>query len=126
MFASTRRFLVFSLLGPALGIALALLMDLMAGRGIVFEEGAFLTFMFSLGVSIVTGPVDGYLAHVIPQPLRAPLSAVVGATTATFLVLWVMGGRPIPPETLMKIAVFGAMCMGLCSLLSGPSRDELN
>ena len=97
---------MFSLLGPALGIASAVLMDLIAGRGIVFEEGAFLACMFSLGVATVTGPVDGYLAHVVPQPLRAPLSAVVGAATAAFLILWIMGGRPIPSQTLMKITFF--------------------
>jgi hypothetical protein len=124
MFASLRRFLVFSLLGPALGIASAALMDLIAGRHVAFEEGAFLACMFSLAVSAVTGPVDGYLAHVIPQPLRAPLSAVVGAATAAFLLLWIMGGRPIPSETLTKIALFGAVCMGACSLLSGPSRES--
>lgn len=122
MFASLRRFLVFSLLGPTLGIASALLVDMIAGRRIAFEEGAFLACMFSLAVSTVTGPVDGYLAHVIPQPLRAPLSAAVGAATAAFLMLWIMGGRPIPSETLTKVALFGAACMGVCSLLSGSSR----
>jgi hypothetical protein len=103
--------------------------DLIAGRRIVFEEGAVLELVFSLWVATITGPVDGYLAHVIPQPLRAALSAVVGATTATFLILLILGiggERPIPSEILMKIASFGAVCMGLCSLLSGPSRDELN
>ena len=75
---------MFSLLGPALGVASAALIDIIAGKRLVFEEGAILAFMFSLGVSIVTGPVDGYLAHTIPQQLRAPLSAVVGAELRLF------------------------------------------
>lgn len=114
---------MFSLLGPAFGIASAALIDLIAGRRLVFEEGTILAFMFSLVVSITTGPVDGYLAHVIPQPLRAPLSAVVGAATTAFLLVWI-ARWPIQPQTSMPIVLAGAVCMGLCSLLSGPSRDE--
>ncbi|HZE56104.1 MAG TPA: hypothetical protein VE111_22855 [Bradyrhizobium sp.] len=115
---------MFSLLGPALGIASAALIDLLAGKRLEFDEGTILAFMFSLGVSIVTGPVDGYLAHFIPQLLRAPLSAVVGAATAAFLLLGITR-QAIPHQALMNIALSGAVCMGLCSLLSGPSRDEL-
>jgi hypothetical protein len=118
-----RRTLVFSLLGPAFGIASAVLIDLVAGRGIRFEEGMILAFMFSLVVSIVTGPVDGYLAHFTSLPLRAPLSAIVGAASVALLLLSITR-QSIPPQTLTSVVLSGAVCMGLCSLLSGPSRDE--
>lgn len=114
---------MFSLLGPALGIASAVLIDLVAGRGIRFEEGMILAFMFSLVVSIVTGPVDGYLAHFFPLPLRATLSAIVGSATVV-LLLFSITRQSIPLQALMPIVLSGAVCMGLCSLLSGPSRDE--
>ena len=120
---SMRRTLVFSVLGPALGIASAVLIDLAAGRGIGFEEGMIWAFMFSLVVSIVTGPVDGYLAHFIPLQFRAPLSAIVGAATVALLLLSITR-QSIPPQTLTPVVLSGAVCMGMCSLLSGPSRDE--
>jgi hypothetical protein len=82
---SMRRILVFSLLGPVLGTASAVLLELGAGR--VPEEGIASAFIFSLVVSIVAGPVDGYLAHFIPFPLRAPLSAIVGAATVALLLV---------------------------------------
>jgi hypothetical protein len=118
-----RRTLVFSLLGPAFGIASAVLIDLVARRGIEFEEGMVWAFMFSLVVSIVTGPVDGYLAHFIPLPVRAPLSAIVGAATVALLLLSITI-QSIPPQALTPVVLSGAVCVGLCSILSGPSRDE--
>ncbi|MGE6057288.1 hypothetical protein ACQJ2V_28065, partial [Klebsiella variicola subsp. variicola] len=75
---------MFSVLGPALCVASAVLIELAAGR--VPEEGVVYAFLFSLIVSIITGPIDGYLAHFIPLQLRAPLSAIVGAATVWFLL----------------------------------------
>jgi hypothetical protein len=124
MLASGRRSIVFLLLGPALGVGSAALIDLAAGRRVVFEEGAILAFFFAFVVSIVTGPIDGYLARFLRQPLRAPLSAAVGGTTAAFLVVGLLGWS-VPSQGLTPIALSGAVCMGLCSLLSGPARDDL-
>jgi hypothetical protein len=121
MLISMRRFLFFSLLGPVMGVASAVIYDLIAGNTLEVDEGRVLAFLFSLGVSISTGPVDGYLAHVLSQPLRASLSAMVGATAAAFLVFVLT--KQLQP--LINVALAAAVCMGLCSLLSGPSRDML-
>jgi hypothetical protein len=121
MLVSIRRLLVFSLLGPVMGVAAAIIYDLIAGRTLEVDEGRVLAFLFSLGVATATGPVDGYLAHVLSQPLRASLSGVVGATTAAFLG-YILTHQPQP---LTNLAIAAAVCMGVCSLLSGPSRDIL-
>lgn len=114
---------MFSLVGPALCVALAVLIELAAGE--IPEEGIIWAFMFALIVSVVTGPVDGYLAHFIPFQLRAPLSAIVGAATSAFLLFSItsLTGQPMTAR-VRTIVLSGAVCMGVCSLLSGPSRDE--
>lgn len=119
---SMRRTLVFALLGPTLYVALAVLIDLTAGR--VPEEDIFWAFMFSLVVSIVIGPIDGYLAHFFPLQLRAPLSATAGAVTVAFLLFSITKGQFMSAPVWTPIVLSGAVCMGLCSLLSGPFRDE--
>lgn len=108
---------MFSLLGPALCVASAVLIELAAGR--IPEEGVVWAFMFSLVVSIVTGPIDGYLAQFIPLQLRAPLSATVGAVTVAFLLFSITRGQFMSGSLVLS----GAMCMGVCSLLSGPFRE---
>ena len=79
-----KRALVFLLLGPILGICGAILADVAAGRAINgdFGEGAVMAYFFSLVVSAATGPIDGYLARIVPIYLRVPLTAIVGATIA--------------------------------------------
>lgn len=117
MLNSIWRLLAFSVFGPAFGVASAVVIDLIAGRPFEIGEGTVLAFMFALGVSIVTGPIDGYFAHFFSQPLRASLSAVVGAASAALLVIG-LTKQAIPPQSLLNVAVSGAVCMGLCSLLS--------
>jgi hypothetical protein len=120
MLISMRRFLVLaarSLNGRRVGGHLRPI----AGNTLEVDEGRVLAFLFSLGVAIATGPVDGYLAHVLSQPLRASLSAMVGAAAAAFLVV----GLTKQLQPLINVALAAAVCMGLCSLLSGPSRDML-
>ncbi|MDH6262735.1 putative membrane protein [Bradyrhizobium sp. BR13661] len=120
---AVRRTLVFSVLGPALCVASAVLIELAAGR--VPEEGVVYAFLFSLIVSIITGPIDGYLAHFIPLQLRAPLSAIVGAATVWFLLFSLTRlTRQYMTAGEWTLVLSGALCMGVCSLLSGPSRDE--
>ena len=54
---------MFSVFGPAFGIASAAIYGLIAGRPLEISDGTMLAFMFSFGVSTVTGSIDGYLAH---------------------------------------------------------------
>jgi hypothetical protein len=122
---SLKRTYVFLSLGPILAVLGAVLADVAAGRGFPREigEGAFIAFVFGLAVSVVTGPVDGYLAHVLPLPLRVPLTAIVGATIATGLILYLIG-KAMPLHFPTPIAIIGALSMGVCSLLSHDYADS--
>ena len=120
-----KRLPVFLLLGPIFGV-------LIAFSNAVVESGRFpppdlvygctIVFIFSLIVSVIAGPVDAILSHVLPICLRAVLTAVVGAAVAVGLILYVgaqLGGtRATPLYTRVLIAVLGALSMGACSLLS--------
>ena len=77
-----KRCIVFTFLGPILGLFGVALLDVAAGRGFPHEfgEGGVMSLIFSLIVSVVTLPVAGSLAYVLPIPWRAPLTAIVGAT----------------------------------------------
>jgi hypothetical protein len=111
------RLLVFSILGPVLGVVSGLVGNLILGIPVEIDEGTFIAFAFTLGGSIVTGPTDGYLAHFFSQPLRAFLTALFGAVAAAFLVFGLTRGA-VTPQSLMNVALAGAACMGLCSLIS--------
>jgi hypothetical protein len=119
-----RRALVFLLLGPMLGVCGAALVDVAAGRAVNGDfEGAVMAYFFGLAVSAATGPIDGYLARIVPIYLRAPLTAIVGATIAVGLIL-AMGRMMLPPQILMQFAITGAVCMGVCSVFSNAYRNE--
>jgi len=69
-----KRTFVFLLLGPILGLFGATLNEVVARGGFHWEfgEGAAMALIFSVIVSAVTAPVDGYFAHALPLPLRVP------------------------------------------------------
>jgi hypothetical protein len=121
---SMRRPLVFALLGPASVVFTVLAID---GGGSPLDGIAaliaMLLFLFTLSVSAIAGPIDGYLARTLPLELRAPLTALTGGTIAVGLLLALNRmmfphGTTLPLEILMPFAVGGAVCMGACSLLS--------
>jgi len=120
-----KRAIVFLLLGPALAVT-TLLIYFAQGGGSSWNGAAIIgmsLLLFTLIVSVITGPVDGYLARVLPLTLRAALTAIVGAVISVSLSIafdrmmfshWAM---PSQCE-LMVFAIGGALCMGVCSLLS--------
>ena len=77
---------------------------------------AVLLFLFTFPVSGIVGLLDGQLARAIPILLRAPLTALVGATAAMVLPRALLG--PMPQDMSMPFGLGGALCMGLCSLLA--------
>jgi hypothetical protein len=123
---SMKRVLVFLLLAPTLVAFTVWLMIVPAGTGLgvdLSELCAVALFSFTFVVSAITWPIDGYLAGALPIPLRAPLTAIVGAGTAVGLALalasmmvsrWTM----LPQSILLPFAIGGALGMGACSLLS--------
>ena len=121
-----KRAVVFLVLGPASVAFTFLLMCVTAGgaKPCDFEQlCAAALFLFTLPVSAITGPIDSYLARALPLALRAPLTAIAGAAAAVGLLLALNRmmfphGTTLPLEILMPFAIGGAVCMGVCSLLS--------
>ena len=112
---SMKRALVFLLLGPALGV-----LATWVAVGVPFEAFAasiaVLFFLFTSPVSGIVGLLDGYLARSLPILLRAPLTALVGATAAVVLPVAVLG--PMPQDMSMPFGLGGAFYAGACSLLA--------
>jgi hypothetical protein len=116
---SMKRAPIFLLLGPALIVAAWLVWaaaDKVPERGLVAPV-AILLFTFSTFVAAIAGLIDGYLARAFPAYLRASLTAIAGATIAVGPVL-ILDGASSPQWILMPFAIGGAVCMGICSLLS--------
>jgi hypothetical protein len=95
--------------------------------------GVPIVFFFILIVCAITGPVDGAFAHVASVWLRVPLTSIVGAAVsvgvAVVLRLYVSSqlGKimVLPPlNQMIPIAVFGALCTGLCLLLAHDYRNR--
>ena len=110
-----KRALVFLLLGPALAV-----LTTWFAVGMPFESFAasiaVLLFVATLPVSGIVGLLDGWLAQPLPIFLRAPLTALVGATAAIILPAALFGSMPQSLSTPFGLG--GAFCMGACSLLA--------
>jgi hypothetical protein len=114
-----KRAVVFLVLGPA-SVCFAWSIFVAGAGGPAGGFVAFvgiLLFLFTLPVSALSASFDGYLARALPLPLRALLTAIVGATVAGGLACALFRCL-FPPSILMGFAVGGAVCMGICSLLS--------
>lgn len=109
------RPLVFLLLGP-----LSVVLTTWVAVGMPFESFvppiALALFFFTLPVSAIVGILDGQLARAIPLLLRAPVTALVGATAAMVLPRALLG--PMPQDMSVPFGLGGAFCMGVCSLLA--------
>ncbi|MBR1209144.1 hypothetical protein [Bradyrhizobium sp. JYMT SZCCT0180] len=106
---------MFLLLGP-----LSVVLATWVAVGMPFESFvlffAVLLFLVTFPVSAIVGVLDGQLARAIPLLLRAPLTALVGATAAMVLPRALLG--PMPQDMSVQLGLGGAFCMGLCSLLA--------
>jgi hypothetical protein len=116
--ASMKRALVFLIVGP-LAVALVASLELVAagGRGEIVQFIAMALFLLTLPVAALAGAIDGGLARTFPIVLRAPLTAIVGATAACILAFALLHCF-FPPSELAFFSVGGAICMGACSLLA--------
>jgi len=80
------------LLGPILALGGAVSLDIAAGGCPRYEEGVVMAPLFGFVVSAVARTMDEYFALVFPIPIRAPLTATVGAAVAVGLLLAILGG----------------------------------
>ena len=77
--------------------------------------------LLTIAVAALAGALDAYLARAFAIPLRAPLIATVGAIIASGLasgLSYMLFDCLPPPELLAYVAIGGAACMGMCSLLA--------
>ena len=118
------------LLGPLLALGGAASTEIAAGKCPRYEEGIVMALFFGGVVSAVARTMDEYFSLVFPLPIRAPLTAFLGAAVAVGLMLAIMrkatpaGTLMQPSEVLMPLAILGAICMGgVCSLLSDDFRN---
>ncbi len=119
---SPRRTLVFMLLGPVIGALASWSVVALTNGGHADVYGIPPSYLVTLMVCAVTGPVDGVLACVTPIWLRVPLTAIVGAAVAVgvfFFLAALLGFRGFwPPRLLSLLLIVGAIATGLSSLLS--------
>jgi hypothetical protein len=113
-----KRTLMFLLLGPASAALFLFLIGLTAidaNHRELAQLAALILLLVTLPISAFVGCVDGCLAGTLPVASRATLSALLGAAIA-FGLIWALG----PPTSPMPwaFATGGALCMGVCSLLS--------
>ena len=110
-----KRAFVFVVLGPALAV-----LTIWVAVGMPFAAFAagiaLMDYIAIVPVSGIVGLLDGWLAQSLPISLRAPLTALVGATAAVVLPVAVLG--PMPQSLSTPLGIGGAFCMGVCSLLS--------
>jgi hypothetical protein len=109
-----KRVYVFLLLGPAAVALTVTLVAVAAGApGAIAQLLLPALFFLTFPVAALAGAADGYMARTVPIPVRAPLTAFVGAAVTFALMRYF-----VPPSELMIVPLGGAICMGVCSLLS--------
>jgi hypothetical protein len=113
-----KRTFIFLVLGPV-AVAITSFSALVAAGApgnlaqILAAALSFLTFP----IAAFAGFADGYLARAFPISLRAPLTAIAGATSACALAFALLHCF-FPPSELMFFPLGGAVFAGVCSLLS--------
>jgi len=116
--SAARRALVFVGLGPVFCALITWSVVAVISGGHADLYGIPIVYLFSLIVCAITAPVDVLLSYVTPIQLRAPLTAMVGAAVAVFLVAQLGNKGPLPLELLMMSLIVGATATGMSSLLS--------
>jgi hypothetical protein len=115
------RPVVFVLLGPLLGLCVAVLAEVMAGGRVCLScdlEGPVLIVFFSFWVSLLTCPIDAALSRFAPTIVRVPLTAICGAAIAAGVMMLLVGKIYIPLVHIQPAMTIAAICMGLCAFLS--------
>jgi hypothetical protein len=117
-----KRALIFLAAGPAAVVLIAsLALAAAGGPAIIVQYIVGALFLLTLPVVALAAAVDAGLARNFPIALRAPLTAIAGATVAGVLAFGVLHCF-FPPSELMFFPLGGAVCAGACSLLANDFR----
>ena len=111
-----KRVLLFVEFGPAFAVIADLLLVLRTSGPDHALSAAGGAYFLALPVSVIAGYVDGLL-NGVSLPLRAVLTAVVGAITTCSLAFFSFAWL-VPASVVLSFAIAVAACMGACSLLA--------
>lgn len=116
-----KRFLIFLLLGPALGFAVFVIRDVVGGKifggPIGFLLGLPFAYLFGLPIVLVIWAEDWWLWRKIPIWLKVLTSAVTGYA-ASIAVLVLLASRALSVHEILTFGIVGAVPAAVCSLLA--------
>ena len=126
-----KRFLIFLLLGPAVGFVVFELRELSAGKSIGgfpgFLMGLPFAYWFGLIPALVMWLEDWFLEDKMQLWPKVLTSTIFGyAVSIVMIVIWT--AVPIPLRQLLTFGIVGAVQGALCSWLSGikPKQPALS
>ncbi|MBR1121300.1 hypothetical protein JQ628_07215 [Bradyrhizobium lablabi] len=109
---------MFLVAGPSVVALIAALTVVSAGGPSGFASFlATIFFLFTFAVAAMAVTIDGALSCDFSIPLRASLTAIIGAA-ASFTLASYLFHCLLPPLVLSLFALCGAVIMGACSLLA--------
>jgi Family of unknown function (DUF5413) len=120
-----KRFVIYVLLGPAIGFVVFTLRDIAGGKivggfpGVLF--GLPFAYLFGILPALVMWLEDWWLCEKISLPAKIFTSAVTGyLAVIVLLVLNTAPGQVKLPQ-IITFGIVGAVPAAICSLLSGTS-----
>jgi hypothetical protein len=116
-----KRFLIFLLLGPALGLAVFVLRDIAGGRifggAVGFLVGLPFAYVFGLPIVLVMWAEDWWMWRRIPIWAKVVTSAVTGYAASVAMLL-ALTSRPLSVHEVLTFGIVGAVPAAVCSLLA--------
>ena len=121
-----KRFVIFMLVGPAVGYMVFLLRQILSGKGGGWEAlalGLPFAYLFALLPSLVTWSWDSLLFNRMRIWPRIATSAIVGyAASIAMLMIW--AAVRVPLRQVLTFGIAGAVQAAVCSWLSSDGRGE--
>ena len=121
-----KRFVVFMLVGPAVGYVVFLLLQLLSGKGGGWETfilGLPFAYLFAILPSLVMWSWDSLLFNRTRIWPRIATSAIAGyAASIAMLMIW--AAVQVPLRQALTFGIAGAVQAAVCSWLASDRREE--
>lgn len=118
-----KRFVIYVLLGPAIGFVVFVLRDIAGGKidggfpGVLF--GLPFAYLFGILPALVMWLEDWWLCEKISLPAKILTSAVTGYLAVIVLLLLNTAPGQVKLPQILTFGIVGAVPAAICSLLSG-------
>lgn len=118
-----KRFVIYVLLGPAIGFVVFVLRDIAGGKiyggfpGVLF--GLPFAYLFGILPALVMWLEDWWLCQKISLPAKIFTSAVTGYVAVIALLLLNTAPGQVKLPQILTFGIVGAVPAAICSLLSG-------